>query len=1593
MRRFYPFVLTALLLFVSSSVSAQGPALTITDGSNAGRPVFPADVPLVRAFANFTATAKVRAEFKWTAPSGRLHSTTFKTLFPNKSGAPAAGWDTLPVAGTPASEETGWWTVEAGAAGEKLSGRFFLTKSRHIMDIARGGIEGRKAAVLALDLKDPEARDAIGIATQDKDDEVRTAAMEALSGHREGWPYETLAAGQDDPSPSVRVAALKSLRLAGFEAGLKAAARAADDPSPSVRKAAAENIGIAPDGMGREVAAKLLEDKDPEVREAALLSLSALDGQFVVETLSKGFGVDDTDFRKQVLSVLAMKKAPGKTEALLPGLRDPDPEIRFRTLRAVAEKGGPAEALAARPLMDDVSEKVASLAFDTVSAEGDVSGLEAAVSSKYPGLRAKAVGRLAAMRDGAGAKGLAAAMKDEDPAVRRAALKGLKLSGRQGVPGLLEALRDKETDIRSEAASALEALGVGEAEGAMLNALSDPQPSVKYKALGYFIEKGGPALPGVLGRLACDQDQGVRAAALSALSKIKGEASSKALTEFMPCGDLNIRQAVVDVLAGRDDDAAVEGLTAALSDGQAAIRIKAASRLLLIGGRAPVGALYADPEPGVRRLAVAAMGVSPGPEMLPALAALSKDNDEDVRLAALDVLGGIPGPEAGGAISAAYVEGSGRVRERTRGLLLSRGDEGVVQGVLAVFSEGGPDVRIRALSALSSIKGALADEALLKAFQAGAPEEKSRALHALADRGSKLFTGALGSALSDESIMLRSIALDMAKTLPEIERDPVFLDAVSSGYYEVREAGLKYFDGKAGETAVKAFLAASGDGLPMLRKKALDNLARLGGPSLPGLLLKAARDPDQDVRLAAFGAALALKDTEEMKETLLGFADGPDPALRVAAFDALLPAADRPILPLMEREFNRGYRREDIVRAAASIEGDEAVDLLARAYKGAAGDERLRMQITAALTARGGRALPALTEALQDPSVRIRVEAVRGIGQAGPPDKARLLGGAMTDPDERVRGEALAALRKTEGAEAIKAMLPALSDPDFKNETLGIILGRKEPERLSLLAERARAMEGSGFRTKVISAVFAAGPPTALVAGFADDPSFDVRYEAARTLAARQGGDAVSGLLVIAGFEDPRTDELAEKGISGAAQDGLMGGIRLLFGRGDVVPASVRFASRNMEKPDALKELVAMSAPDPRLLDAALEPLVERPRQAALPAMLEGLKPAGTETRRRLLGAIAGTGGPGTANALMEAYSAYPESRPDVIKAACENGRADDVLAAALGEADVSLRRAAAECLARSKDAAFTARALGDADEEVRLAATAAAGEKKNAGALMKAAADRSARVRKAAARGLARTEDKKIFQTLGPLALDKDDAVSDEALGALKGFGPAASSGLWGDLAGPRSRKPVRLAALAALGERREATAAGVFVGVLNDPDPDVAKAGLEGLRGLKEASLPALHPLLKDAKLRPAALALIGEFGNASSEEPLLAALPRMDEGEKEKAAAALGRFGGPGSVEAMSGLYREGGPQLKAAVARGLGGMKLKGSEPPVVQTLSDALTSPHDLVRFYAAYSVGRLKVKALKERVAAQSGVEKSSLVKTELQRALGLLPD
>src|SRR3990172_8971771 len=90
MRRFYPFVLTALLLFVSSSVSAQGPALTITDGSNSGRPVFPADVPLVRAFANFTATAKVRAELKWTAPSGRLHSTTFKTLFPNKSGGPGA---------------------------------------------------------------------------------------------------------------------------------------------------------------------------------------------------------------------------------------------------------------------------------------------------------------------------------------------------------------------------------------------------------------------------------------------------------------------------------------------------------------------------------------------------------------------------------------------------------------------------------------------------------------------------------------------------------------------------------------------------------------------------------------------------------------------------------------------------------------------------------------------------------------------------------------------------------------------------------------------------------------------------------------------------------------------------------------------------------------------------------------------------------------------------------------------------------------------------------------------------------------------------------------------------------------------------------------------------------------------------------------------------------------------------------------------------------------------------------------------------------------------------------------------------------------
>jgi HEAT repeat protein len=115
---------------------------------------------------------------------------------------------------------------------------------------------------------------------------------------------------------------------------------------------------------------------------------------------------------------------------------------------------------------------------------------------------------------------------DPDPAVRRQAANSLAaLEAKEAVPGLITALKDKDTGVRASAAEALWSIGpeAKEAVPDLIAALKDKSPEVRLNAAGALGEIGAEAKDAVPALNAClkDRDKDVHDEARKALEKIR----------------------------------------------------------------------------------------------------------------------------------------------------------------------------------------------------------------------------------------------------------------------------------------------------------------------------------------------------------------------------------------------------------------------------------------------------------------------------------------------------------------------------------------------------------------------------------------------------------------------------------------------------------------------------------------------------------------------------------------------------------------------------------------------------------------------------------------------------------------------------------------------------------------------------------------------------------------------------------------------------------------------------------------------------------------------------------------------------------------
>lgn len=585
-------------------------------------------------------------------------------------------------------------------------------------------------------------------------------------------------------------------------------------------------------------------------------------------------------------------------------------------------------------------------------------------------------------------------------------------------------------------------------------------------------------------------------------------------------------------------------LTEALKDKDAAVRRAAAQALVRLGPEAKeavpalTGAL-SDEDTFVRRHAAAALRrVGPGAKgAVPALVHTLQDQDEWVRCEAAVALGAI-GPEA---------------REATAALI--KMFRSVPPPEIHPGPRLGPPDKPRGCPAyaLADI-GAEAVPALATAMHDEDPRVRQNAAYALGGGGAKAVPFLI-EALKDEDLGVRRRAIVSLLIQPHAQAAvPALAELIRDR--EQRLPGLD--EGPPNLTAESYGVVA----------EAIDALGRIGGPSAVAALRQATEDRDLAVReraLIVLGETGSRgSQTDAVVAVLIRALD--DEGARPVAIDQLGscgPAASEAVpalLSLMIRDQSDDDLRWYVADALADI-GPPAVPVLldalatadargrlyaVRALGGmgvnaSAGvpalatvmkydqDATVREQAVVALSSIGQSAVPALTEAISNESVRcFALDALGEMDFGETPADPQLIGAlirALKEEEDCVRWLAARALGKLGGdsESVLCALVGALGDGDsdvcrFAAESLGSF-GARAKTAVPALIKQLLHEENVHARACAANALGRIAPESkevvqALAAALQDD-HWAPRRAAARTLASIGPGaqEAVPALI------------------------------------------------------------------------------------------------------------------------------------------------------------------------------------------------------------------------------------------------------------------------------------------------------------------------------------------------------------------------------------------------------------------------------------------------------------------------------------------------
>ncbi len=550
---------------------------------------------------------------------------------------------------------------------------------------------------------------------------------------------------------------------------------------------------------------------------------------------------------------------------------------------------------------------------------------------------------------------------------------GLVGSG-AAVPALVETLRDPYDDdvsVKVAAAQALARLRNPEVIPLLVKELQTVDENSSRNIAEALTNFGGAAIPALLELLADPEKTSARVWAARILGRI---------------GDSNLTDALVARLYDRND----------------LLRMAAAESLGIIGDRRALQPLVQstlrDPAPQVRAHAAGAVAVIEGEGAIDVLVAALADPDYGTRLRVLEAFENMKVRDTS-LIEGALRDPNPEVKRRAA-LVLER--VGHLERVVERLASEDNGVRLRAYAALTQLGRAGIVDSIASYIHHPSFEVRAQVARACGDLGVGRVGALLLAAVDDPEWVVRASIVDAIGRLRPEGSVAALVKLLLDPEMPVREAAAEAL-GAFAITEVEPFMAqvvpAYESGSVHTRLHMVMLAARLDRPEATALLVSAARDPSETVRLR--GVDSLAGRPEELAV----------PALLMCLTDASLEV------------------RIAALRALGSAASAEAFEGLLRALPGAPPDVRDRI---ADALARGGRQhlIARVDELAATELLDVQLGIIWTLGKLGDTAGVPYLIRFLTRPERELRASAAGALAKIPGSPSALALLDAVTDRD-----------------------------------------------------------------------------------------------------------------------------------------------------------------------------------------------------------------------------------------------------------------------------------------------------------------------------------------------------------------------------------------------------------------------------------------------------------------------------------------------------------------------------------------------------------------------------------